>query len=104
LIFLMLAACGLSKADFPDAYAAAYCPVAMDCLSADQLEVLGWAEEGDCEVTIADGEAEKLASQSCEVYDDQEARACVEATGKLTCDHLSSGEAPPSCTQVCHEE
>lgn len=88
----------ISKSQFREEYADAFCEAAESCGMIDQFG----GDLGTCIDLYDEALAEYLADPDC-FYDGAEAAACVEEVAAAACSDLDNldGNVVPSCTRVC---
>jgi hypothetical protein len=85
---------------------AAECKQAFKCLTADDLAQANiGATEADCRTSLTDCSPDAAACNPGETYHGDQAEACVNALGALSCDDfiafLGSETPPDACNTVC---
>ena len=85
---------------------AAECTQAFKCLTADELAQANiGATEAECKTTLTDCSPDAAACNPGETYHGDQAEACVNALGALSCDDfiafLGSQTPPVECNTVC---
>ena len=96
LVVLLLAACGVTQEDFPEAYAAAV------CAKSDECDTLGGMSIEDCEDAMATFAETVMLDGDC-AYDPDAGKACIEETESSACD-APSDDGDSACDTICGDK
>ena len=103
---LLVAGCGsLTEEEFAESFWDTTCDLMFECTSAEEIEAAGafWMFGEDaaaCKALTDEGEGTEDTGDTCE-FDAEAASTCLDEYQALTCDDLTAGTTPDTCSTVC---
>ncbi len=94
----LLVGCSYSPDEYEDEWVTVFCKKTVSCGYGD---LFSWKTTEACEDDYGD-EPELMADPTCDGFDGDAARSCVEGYRGLDCDEMFDPEQfPASCAQIC---